>query len=67
MAVAIWLISPMVPAMPRIACTTAVVLPWMCATCAAISSVAFAVWVANDFTSDATTAKPFPASPDRAE
>ena len=29
----------------------------------AISSVAWAVWVASDFTSEATTAKPLPASP----
>ena len=31
-----------------------------------MSSVAFAVWLASDFTSEATTAKPLPASPARA-
>jgi len=31
-----------------------------------ISSVAFAVWLASDLTSEATTAKPRPASPARA-
>ncbi len=34
--------------------------------CDEISSVALAVWLASDFTSDATTAKPRPASPARA-
>jgi hypothetical protein len=34
--------------------------------CDEISSVAFAVWLASDFTSEATTAKPRPASPARA-
>ena len=38
----------------------------MPAICAAISSVAFAVWPASAFTSLATTAKPRPASPARA-
>ena len=36
---------------------------WMVATCKAISSVALPVWLAKDFTSLATTAKPRPASP----
>ena len=36
------------------------------ATWAAMSSVALPVWVASDFTSLATTAKPLPASPARA-
>ena len=39
---------------------------WMSAICSEISSVAFAVWLASDFTSEATTAKPLPASPARA-
>ena len=39
---------------------------WMAAICAPISSVAFAVWLARFLTSDATTAKPLPASPARA-
>jgi hypothetical protein len=40
--------------------------PWIAPTCAAMSSVAFAVCVASAFTSEATTAKPLPASPARA-
>jgi hypothetical protein len=39
---------------------------WMSAICSEISSVAFAVWLASDLTSEATTAKPRPASPARA-
>src|ERR1700712_1114498 len=35
----------------------------MSAICSEISSVALAVWLASDLTSDATTAKPLPASP----
>ena len=42
------------------------VADWIAPIWAAISSVAFAVWVASDLTSDATTAKPLPASPARA-
>ena len=38
----------------------------MSAICSEISSVALAVWLASDLTSDATTAKPRPASPARA-
>ncbi len=38
----------------------------MSAICSEISSVAFAVWLASDLTSEATTAKPRPASPARA-
>ena len=38
----------------------------MAATCAEISSVALAVWLASAFTSEATTAKPRPDSPARA-
>ena len=39
---------------------------WMSAICSEISSVALAVWLASDLTSEATTAKPRPASPARA-
>src|ERR1700733_9859912 len=38
----------------------------MSAICPEISSVALAVWLASDLTSEATTAKPRPASPARA-
>ena len=38
----------------------------MAGTCAEISSVAFAVWLASALTSEATTAKPWPDSPARA-
>ena len=42
-------------------------LPWVNLFLSApLSSVAFAVWFASDFTSEATTAKPLPASPARA-
>ena len=47
--------------------TTAVVVTvCMLTICWRISSVAFAVWLARLFTSEATTAKPRPASPARA-
>ena len=52
--------------MPPIAVTQSPVADWMAATWPAISSVAFAVWLASSLTSDATTAKPLPASPARA-
>ena len=52
--------------MPPIASTASVVAPWMSPIWPAISSVALPVWVASDLTSDATTAKPLPASPARA-
>ena len=39
---------------------------WIVSTLSRISSVARWVWVASDFTSLATTAKPLPASPARA-
>src|SRR5688500_20205552 len=39
---------------------------WIAPTWLAISSVALAVWLARFFTSEATTAKPLPASPARA-
>src|SRR5258708_615672 len=46
--------------------TADVVTVCMLTICWRISSVAFAVWLARLFTSDATTAKPRPASPARA-
>ena len=46
--------------------TATVVDAWTPAICVAISSVARAVWLASDFTSLATTAKPLPSSPARA-
>ena len=46
--------------------TAPLVASWMAATCSAISSVAREVWLASAFTSEATTAKPRPASPARA-
>ena len=56
----------MVPLISRIAPTNSSVAAWMPATCWAISPVAFAVCSASAFTSEATTAKPRPASPARA-
>jgi hypothetical protein len=64
--VAMPLISRMVLLMPPIAATQPLVADWIAATCSAISSVAFAVWLARFLTSEATTAKPLPASPARA-
>ena len=52
-------ILSMAPAAPCVASCTSRTWPVM-------SSVALAVWVASDFTSEATTAKPLPASPARA-
>ena len=49
-----------------IAETAVVVTVCMLTICWRISSVAFAVWLARLFTSEATTAKPRPASPARA-
>ncbi len=66
MVVAMPLISRMVSLMPPIAVTQSPVEDWMAVTCPAISSVAFAVWLARALTSEATTAKPLPASPARA-
>ena len=66
MAVAMSFTCWMVMPMERMASTAAPVAPCMDATCWPISSVARAVWVARLFTSFATTAKPFPASPARA-
>jgi hypothetical protein len=56
----------MVEAIERIACAALCVSPWIDAIGTRMSSVAFAVCVASDFTSEATPAKPFPASPARA-
>ncbi len=54
------------PTMAFIASTACVVADCTAEICAPISSVALAVWVARFLTSDATTAKPLPASPARA-
>ena len=56
----------MTPPTPRIASTTDAVADVIASICAWTSSVALAVWLARFFTSDATTAKPLPASPARA-
>ena len=53
-------------AMPWIAATASVEVLRIACTWREISSVALAVWVASAFTSEATTAKPLPASPARA-
>ena len=66
MVVAMPLISRMVSLMPPIAMTQSPVADWIAVTWPAISSVAFAVWLASSLTSEATTAKPRPASPARA-
>ena len=60
------LIWAMVPVMALIEFTASLVDACMAETCAEISSVALAVWLASAFTSDATTAKPRPDSPARA-
>ena len=60
------LIFAMVSEMPPIDCTACAVEACIAATWAEISSVAFAVWLASAFTSEATTAKPRPDSPARA-
>ena len=56
----------MVPLISLIAPTESWVAAWMPVTCCPISPVALAVCSASAFTSDATTAKPRPASPARA-
>ena len=56
----------MVPLISLIASTDSWVAPWMPVICWPISPVAFAVCSASAFTSEATTAKPRPASPARA-
>jgi hypothetical protein len=56
----------MVPEISRIAFTDSWVAAWMPVICWPISPVAFAVCSAKAFTSEATTAKPRPASPARA-
>ena len=55
-----------VPLISVIAATDSFVADCMPKICVPISSVAFAVWFASAFTSEATTAKPRPASPARA-
>jgi len=66
MPAAISLTEPMVPAMAWMAVMASPVAAWMAVIWPAISSVAFEVWVASCLTSEATTAKPLPASPARA-
>ena len=66
MVAAIREIWPMVSPISLIAATDSCVATCMPVMCDEISSVAFAVWLASDFTSVATTAKPRPASPARA-
>ena len=56
----------MVPLISLIAVTDSCVAAWMPVICWPISPVAFAVCSASAFTSEATTAKPRPASPARA-
>src|SRR5438477_188166 len=51
----------MVPPISLMAATDSCVAPCMPRICEDISSVAFAVWLASDLTSEATTAKPRPA------
>jgi hypothetical protein len=55
-----------VPLISLIALTDSCVADWMPEICWLISPVAFAVCSASAFTSEATTAKPRPASPARA-
>src|SRR6266404_2578626 len=59
-------IRPMVSPISLIADTDNCVADCICAICVPISSVALAVWLASALTSEATTAKPLPASPARA-
>ena len=64
--VVISLICAIVWEMPLIAATASLVDCCIASTWPEISSVAFAVWLASAFTSEATTAKPRPDSPARA-
>ena len=66
MVVAIELTSSIVPVMLRIASTASRVAACIWPICVLMSSVALPVCWARLFTSDATTAKPLPASPARA-
>jgi hypothetical protein len=66
MDVAMPLTCSIVWPIPPIAFTALPVAVWISEIWEAISSVAFAVWSARDLTSEATTAKPLPASPARA-
>jgi len=50
----------------RIASAVVWLALWIPLICCSMSPVALAVWLASDLTSDATTAKPLPASPARA-
>src|SRR5580692_4917941 len=58
--------SPIARVIEEISSTDRLVASWIAATCCEMSSVAREVWLASDFTSAATTAKPLPASPARA-
>nr|WP_315782592.1 MULTISPECIES: hypothetical protein [unclassified Bradyrhizobium] len=55
----------MVPEISQMARTDSCVAAWMLPICWPISPVALAVCSAGAFTSEATAAKPRPASPDR--
>jgi len=59
-------ISPITAVMAPTLSTARLVADCTSAIWEEISSVALAVWVASDLTSEATTAKPLPASPARA-
>ena len=65
MVVAVSEMSEMTLPISWIAVTASRVSAWIAAIWAPISSVALAVWLASDLTSEATTAKPLPASPAR--
>jgi hypothetical protein len=67
MPTVISLICAIVCVMPLIAATASLVDCCTAATWPEISSVAFAVWLASALTSEATTAKPRPLSPARAD
>ncbi len=66
MVVEISLTSTIVKEIRLIAATASAVSAWIVSIWARMSSVACDVCVASDLTSDATTAKPRPASPARA-
>ena len=56
------LIRAIVSVMPPIESTASLVEACVAATCAEISSVAFAVWLASAFTSEATANKTVPVA-----
>jgi hypothetical protein len=61
-----WSTVPMIPVMPLMARVAPEASVWIALILSAMSAVARAVWLARLLTSDATTAKPLPASPARA-